>query len=377
MSTITQPTEEQLYGLVESYLDEQPHGLAITIGYATGTNEFPAAAYVFGSAYDQYYHNLNLGATTPFELGSLSKTFTATLSAFLGQKYNPSWETQTIGEYNVNVGSQFHPIPLRDLANYTSGLPTDNGTVKVVTLPELLPTPYTPAAMLGYLKGVGTGTWKPTDIGKAYTYSNLAVSILAQLIPQFDASTSSQDFTKLMAEWVFAPLGMINSGYFGDVFLDKLPLGYSYANPTTYSPTSPGHDVFPAYYGGGGVVSTPNDMLAWLQFNMGMLDPTVPALGRVLKKTQTPSTKVVRPGTDITMGLGWFLSEPKSGSGTVFKDGGLAGCDTYLVFVDWIETSSPSPAGVFVLINADGLTGAGGDPLSQSIAASVLSMMLG
>jgi serine-type D-Ala-D-Ala carboxypeptidase/endopeptidase len=377
MSTIIEPTEEQLYGLVESYLNEQPHGLAVTIGYATGTNQFPAAAYVFGSAYDQYDHDLDLGATTPFELGSLSKTFTATLAAFLGQKYNPGWETQTIGEYSVNVGPQFHPIPLRDLANYTSGLPTDNGTVKIVTLPELLPTPYSPAAMLGYLKGVGTGTWKPTDTGKAYTYSNLAVSILAQLIPQFAASTASQDLAELMSEWVFTPLGMINSGYFGEVFLDKLPLGYSYSNPTTYAPTAPGHDVFPAYYGGGGVVSTPNDMLAWLQFNMGMLAPTLPALGRVLKKTQTPSTKVVRPGTDVTMGLGWFVSEPQSGSGRVFKDGGLPGCDTYLTFVDWVGTSSASTAGVFVLINADGLTGSGGEPLSQSIAAAVLSIMLG
>jgi D-alanyl-D-alanine-carboxypeptidase/D-alanyl-D-alanine-endopeptidase len=374
MSTINEPTQEQLYGLVESYLNTQPQGLAIAIGFASPSGEGLHKVYTFGSASNQYGADLQLSATTPFELGSLSKTFTATLCAFLGQKYNPNWETQTIRDYDVNVGTQFYRIPLLTLANYTSGLPTDNGSVPIVTLPPFLPTPYNPAAMLGYLKGVGTSTWKPTDIGEAYTYSNLAFSILAQLIPQFHAGTASQDLSELMAKWVFMPLGMFSSAYFGDVFLDQLPLGYSYTSPTDFSGATPGHNVFPAYYGGGGVVSTPNDMLTWLQFNMGMLGGD--SLNSVLKKTQTASTKVTRPNTDIHVGLGWFLTEPQSDTGEVFKDGGLPGCDTYLVFVDWVGTGGPSPAGVFVLINADGLT-SGGVALSQSIAQSVLSIMLG
>jgi serine-type D-Ala-D-Ala carboxypeptidase/endopeptidase len=372
MSTINEPTEEQLYGLVESYIDAP--GYAFAIGYATGTNEFPPAVYVFGSVANQYNVDLDLSHTTLFELGSLSKTFTATLCAFLGRKHNPTWETQTIGEYNLNVGKQFDPIPLLALANYTSGLPTDNGTVPVVTLPDFLPTPYSPAAMLGYLKGVGTATWKPTKIGKAYTYSNLAFSILAQLIPQFANKTASKNLAELVAEWIFTPLSMTNSAYFEDVSLNELPVGYSYSSSSGDVPARPGHNVFPAYYGGGGVVTTPNDMLTWLQFNMGMLGET--GLGAVLKKTQTPSTEVIRPNSDTHMGLGWFLSEPATGTGNAFKDGGLPGCDTFMVFSRWVGTGSPSPAGVFVLINVDGLA-TGGVALSQSIAQSVLNIMLG
>ncbi len=370
MSTITQPTQEQLYELVESYLNTQPQGLAFAIGFASGSGGFQQV-YTFGSALNQYGNDLQLSATTPFELGSLSKTFTATLCAFLGQKYNPTWETQSIGDYDVNVGAQFHRIPLLALANYTSGLPTDNGSVPITTLPKYLPVPYCPPAMLGYLKGT---TLKPTEIGEAYTYSDLAFSILAQLIPQFDAHTASEDLAGLITEWVFTPLGMLGSAYFGDIFLDQLPVGYSYSSPNKFAATSPGHDVFPAYYGGGGVVSTPNDMLAWLQFNMGMRGTNF--LGSILTKTQSASTKVVRPSTDIHLGLGWFLTEPQSGTGRVFKDGGLPGCDTYLFFADWVGTGSPSAAGVFVLINADGLT-SGGVALSQSIAESVLSIMVG
>ena len=373
MSTINEPTQDYLNGLVESYYNAQP-GLAFAIGYATGTQEFQPSVYVFGSVFNQYNAPLSLGPTTYFELGSLSKTFTATLCAFLGHTYNPTWETQTIEEYSINVGSQFNPIPLLALANYTSGLPTDNGTVPIVTLPDFLPTPYYPAAMLGYLKGVGTAKWKPTDTGKAYTYSNLAFSILAQLLPQFDASIASSDLLELMAAYVFGPLMMHDSYYFGDIFLDQLPVGYTYKSSSGYSPVAQGHSVFPAYYGGGGVVTTPSDMLTWLQFNMGMLGNK--GLGAVLKKTQTPTTKVIRPNSDVHLGLGWFLSEPQSGTGNAFKDGGLPGCDTYMVFSRWVGTGSPSPAGVFVLINADGLT-SGGFALSQSIAQSVLSFMLG
>lgn len=372
MSTITAPTLDQLNALVAPYLNAHPEGLAFAIGYATGTGQWQPNVYVAGSVSNQYHVDLGLSEITLFELGSLSKTFTATLCAYLGRTYNPTWETQTIHEYSVNVGTQFYPIPLLALANYTSGLPTDNGSVPIVTLPDLLPTPYYPAAMLGYLKGVGTATWKPTDIGKAYTYSNLAFSILAQLLPQFDASTGSQDLSELMAELVFGPLHMNSTAYFGDIFLDQLPVGYSYPGG---SAAAPGHNVFPAYYGGGGVVSTPSDMLQWLQFNMGMVSNT--ALHPILKKTQTPSTKVMTP-TGGEMGLGWFLYDNwmQSGKTVLNKDGSLAGANTFMLFVDWVGTGAPSGAGVFVLTNSDGLTN-GSESAVQYIAQSILKIMLG
>jgi len=371
MRTVTQPTTTQLYNLVKPYLGLQPHAPAFAIGYATGTNDFAPSVYVAGSVHDQYGNNLNLSHNTLFELGSLSKTFTATLCAFLGHKYNRGWEHQTIREYNIDVGSQFYPIPLLALANYTSGLPTDNGTVPIVTFPTYQPRPYYPAAMLGYLKGVGTATWKPTDIGKAYTYSNLAFSILAQLIPQFHGSTASEDLTELMLEWVFGTLMMQNSFYSGDVFLNQLPVGFTYPGGT---PASPGHDVFPAYYGGGGVVSTPSDMLTWLQFNMGMLSTN--PLNSVLKKTQTPSTKVTSPNGG-KMGLGWFLADWTQPQITVLnKDGELPGYNSFMLFVDWVDTTAPSQAGVFVLTNSDGLMN-GPESAVQSIAQSVLKIMLG
>lgn len=367
--SVTQPTTTQLNNLVAPYLNAQPTGLAFAIGYATGTGAFPATGYLAGSVYDQYGNNLNLSNNTLFELGSLSKTFTSTLCAFLGQKYNPTWEKKTIGDYatHINVGTQFHPIPLLALANYTSGLPADN-VPPVTTLPEYLPVPYSPAAMLGYLKGTSL---KPTDISKTYTYSDLAFSTLAQLIPLFHSSTAAQDLAELMAEFVFTPASMPDTAYFEDIFLDQLPVGYNYPGP---SPANPGHDVFPAYYGGGGVVSTPNDVMTWLQLNMGIL--TTSPLYSAVQKAQTPSTSVLR-NNNTQLGLGWFINLPMGPNlPLVFKDGSLPGAESYMLLVDWAGTGSPSSAGVFVLTNSNGLT-SGGVDLTQSIAEAVLNIMLG
>jgi serine-type D-Ala-D-Ala carboxypeptidase/endopeptidase len=375
---VIQPTQTQLNNLVEPYLNAQPSGLAFVIGYATGTNQFTPSLYLAGNVQNQYNVDLDFTGNTLFEIGSLSKTFTSTLTAYLGKKYNPSWEKKTIGDYatKISVGSQFHPIPLVALANYTSGLPADNvSPPPTPSTPAYLPVPYSPAAMLGYLKG--TTKLKPTDIGKAYTYSNLAFSILAQIIPLFHSTTESEDLDALVTELIFGPLSMSSSAYFGDIYLDQLPVGYNYPGPAA---ANPGHAVFPAYYGGGGVVSTPSDILSWLQFNMGMNTTSDPALYSILQKTQTPSTSLTRPSDNAELGLGWFISTPV-GPGVlpwVFKDGSLPGYESFMVFVEWIGTGSPSSAGVFVLTNSNSLTG--GSPavdVSQYIAEAVLNIMLG
>jgi D-alanyl-D-alanine-carboxypeptidase/D-alanyl-D-alanine-endopeptidase len=373
MSTIVEPTDAQLQALVEPYLSKQTSGLAFAIGCASPTFQ---KLFVQGSLFNQNNVALELGPNTYFELGSLSKTFTTTLCGFLGGQHQPKWENQSVKDYSrafkrdgIQVGSQFHPIPLLALANFTSGLPADNLGSKG-TVPKFLPIPYSPAAMLGYLNG--TTTLQPNKISEAYTYSNLAFSILSQIIPLFSAKTASQDFPELMSEWVFGPLNMQNSHYFEDIFLDQLAVGYVYPGAVA---GVPGHNVFPAYYGGGGVVSTPGDILTWLQFNMGIL--TNNQLSLVLQKTQSPSTNITAGGA-TRLGLGWFIIDPSSsGPGSVFKNGALNGYSSYLQFLPWIGLSAPSQAGAFVLTNSSKLKTSSQKPADQTIVQAVLAIMQG
>jgi CubicO group peptidase (beta-lactamase class C family) len=102
----------------------------------------------------------------------------------------------------------------------------------------------------------------------------------------------------------------------------RLPRGFDAQG----EPAAPGSLYFPAYYGAGGLVSTPNDMMTWLQFNMGIIQQ--PQLDDVLSVTQSPQAAGVSGLSASTVpGLGWFVSDLESNSGSKLtvlqKDGGL------------------------------------------------------
>jgi serine-type D-Ala-D-Ala carboxypeptidase/endopeptidase len=371
MIDVREPTTAQLDRLVAQYLKGR-HNVAIAIGYASSNFQ---GLYLAGNVVNQFLQPMELNADTYFELGSVSKVFTTTLSAIIGAKYQPKWETQTIGDYTIDiradglrVGSQFYNIRLVDLANYTSGLPADDKGA--ADKPRFLPQPYSAAAMLGYLN---TPSLQPLPPGTAYAYSNLGFSVLAQIIPLFISGDVSSDFDQLMYQWLLEPLNMYNTHFFEDIPLDQLPLGFSYSTGSQVS-EKPGWPVFPAYYGAGGLVSTPGDMMTWLQFNMGLFNSS---LTPVLSTTQKPSTTIATPNND-RLGLGWFLSPATRPPipGFVSKNGALAGYNSLIQFCRWVATEEPSLAGVFVLTNSDKLKNSAGAVADSGITTAVLDIML-
>jgi serine-type D-Ala-D-Ala carboxypeptidase/endopeptidase len=120
-------------------------------------------------------------------------------------------------------------------------------------------------------------------------------------------------------------------------------------------------------------------MLQWLKFNMGLIQ--VESLTPLLPALQTPSTTVEAWG-NTQLGLGWFITPASAGSpGSVWKDGGFEGTNTYIVFLPSdAPGSSPSQAGVFVLLNAGGITSDhtnDGPEVSAAIANDLLAIMQG
>lgn len=370
MVTISAPTTQQLDDLVSSYLSTQDTGLAFVIGYASPQISDNGGIYLNGNLIDQYERVMSLGNDTLFEIASVSKTFTATLYAYLLGNYGH--QDPTLGDFfkgarRYPIGTQFYDIKVAELLNYTSGLPADN---QAAFGPPFWPQPYTVPGMCGFLDMTD---YQPTGSGTAYTYSNLGFA-LAATVAQRMAGGSDASFIELVHDHVFAPLGMTSSTYFGRTDIARLPLGYVYKNPTTYGPTRPGWPGFPAYNGAGGVVTTPNDMMAWLQYNMGILQNS--ALTPLLPSLQTASTGVTT-GQGAQLGLGWFLSPSSSSMPTVWKDGEISGCNS---FVQFLQSSAPgttaSDAGVFVLTNASGLKKDGTEVVA-SLAYDVLLLMQG
>ncbi len=84
MGNIVEPTKVQLDDLVAPYLTTQPSGLGFAIGYASPSFAPPYGSLYFKGNYQNQFPNnvpLAVSETTPFEIASISKTFTATLYA--------------------------------------------------------------------------------------------------------------------------------------------------------------------------------------------------------------------------------------------------------------------------------------------------------
>lgn len=361
---ISEPTQDQLNALVAPYLETQPTGLGFVIGYAG-----PGFEGIFraGNLVNHWKNPIDFNNDTPFELASVSKTFTATLYAVVARAQG--WNTAlTLGDLSLGIGTQFSNIPVVSLVNYTSGLPADSKDA--TDFPPFLPKPYSVAGMLGYLNATDMS---PTGTGEHYTYSNLGFGIMGgAVIPQLAGSKST--YEDLVRDNIFTPLGL-SAAFFADIRIDQLPLGYDYKG-TEPQPSDPGWEFFPAYDGAGGIVASANGMMTWLKFNMGLSENTV--LTSLLPVLQSPSTAVTTSGGD-GLGLGWFM-RPASDTtfATVWKDGDLSGFSSFITFLpsSW-PGEIPSQAGVFVLMNCNGLKNESGAELSAVLANDVLCYMQG
>jgi Beta-lactamase len=206
MTTIIMPTPDQLCALVKPYLDKQPSGLAFAIGYASPQFSSPYGFFYFkGNVSSQFGQTLTLDKNTPFQLASVSKTFTATLYALLVRSANPSL---TVGDYIVpngplQISSTLAGISLDELVNYTSGLPQDNET-DVNTTPPNLPLPYSMTGMLSYLNASPPAV---SGTGTTYTYSNLAFGLMAAILSgttprgRTDSRASSASACSIRCRW--------------------------------------------------------------------------------------------------------------------------------------------------------------------------------
>ena len=378
LSSIVQPTESQLDSLVEPYLVRQQLGLGFAIGYASPQFTPPGQLYFRGNIQNQFGGRLRLDGDALFEIASISKTFTATLYALLIRSVSA---LKTVGDYIVpdgplHISWTLADIPLDALMNYTSGLPEDDENGSVDT-PPYWPLPYSLRAMLSYLDAC------PPVIAKSgckYTYSNLGFALMAAILAGSPPTLAA--FRNLVESKIFGPLGM-KSRFFSEVSLAHLPLGYEYdyQQSPVYEAIAPGFEFLPAYDGASGVVGSANDMLQWLLFNMGINQN--PELTPLLPVLQQPSTKVVYG--NYKLGLSWFIFEPTSGSNvpaSISKEGALDGFDSCIAFLPSSGTPGvdPSQAGVFVLVNADQITGdqqSNGPFLPSVLASDILLIMQG
>jgi CubicO group peptidase (beta-lactamase class C family) len=143
---------------------------------------------------------------TLFEIGSISKTFTATLLAHFVQQGKIKLE-DPINKYLPDSIAKMEfngkPITIQSLSNHSSGLPRVPDDLFVGAEKSNPYKHYDNKKLFAYLK-----QFKPTrEPGAQYDYSNLAVGLLGVILERVSGKTYEQ----LVKEIIWKPLKMDNS----------------------------------------------------------------------------------------------------------------------------------------------------------------------
>ncbi|MDY0885682.1 class C beta-lactamase [Dongia soli] len=282
-------------------------------------------AYVFNYGIASKKSGQKVNDETLFEIGSVSKTFTATLAGYAQVTGALSLSDKATKYLPALAGSSFDTISLLDLGVYTAG-----------GLPLQFPDNVTDqATMVAYYKD-----WQPAYApGTHRLYSNASIGLFGYLAAQ----SLGQSFDDLMAQKVFPAFGLTHS--YIHVPQNKMAsYAYGYSKDGKPIRVRPGVLDSEAY----GVKTTASDMIRFLAANMNgaKLDDT---FRRAISVAQSGYDKI----GDMTQGLGWEMYDYP-----VTLDRLLAGNSSDMVLKphDVTRLSPPVPPRQDVLINKTGST---------------------
>ncbi|NQD95678.1 beta-lactamase [Pseudomonas sp. CrR25] len=252
------------------------------------THEIPGMAVAVSLDGQRYYFNYGVAsretgqAVTPdtlFEIGSVSKTFTATLAAYAQESGRLSLADHASQHLAALQGSSFERISLLDLGIYTAG-----------GLPLQFPDEVTDQQqMIAYYN-----QWRPTYApGTHRRYSNPSIGLLGYLT----AKSMGESYQALLERRLFPKLGLSHS--YIDVPPEQMThYAQGYTRENTPIRVSPGVLDAEAY----GVKSSATDMLRFVEVNLHSAELEAP-LQRAIRATHRGHYRV----GDMTQGLGWEL----------------------------------------------------------------------
>lgn len=230
------------------------------------------------------------------------------------------------------------PIRLVNLATHTSGLPREQPGGAAHRPVFVWPTKSQRWSWLG------TATLKKAP-GSQANYSNLAFDLLADAL----SNAAGKPYPQLLEQLVTRPLGMKDTTFTPSPDQCKRLM-------VAEKGASPCNNTLAAI-GSGGVYSTPEDMMRWMQqFLSSGIYPRTSQADRMqtLIYQRNQLTRVVGmdvPGRADALGLGWVYMAPKEGRpGIIQKTGGGGGFITYMAMIP------QKNIGAFVVITRSPLT---------------------
>ena len=303
-------SEPQIRRLVEKFVDDDRQSVGVVAGM-TGAEGRVVVGYGRLSAGDPTRPD----GDTVFEIGSVTKVFTSTVLADLVSRGELRLDTTVqslLGDEARMPAAEGVEITLGHLATHSSGLPRlpDNLDPEDPANPY---ADYTVDDLYAFLSSHELDR----DIGETAEYSNVGYGLLGHAL----ALREGTDFETLVVERILEPLQMPDTAV--------------ELTPALRERLAAGHDGrlepaanwdLPALGGAGALRSTVNDLLTFLEANLGLRESS---LGEAMELARMPQRRDHALGMDI--GLGWIIAE-EGDRQLVWHNGATGGYASFIGF---------------------------------------------
>jgi CubicO group peptidase (beta-lactamase class C family) len=259
------------------------------------------------------------GSNTVFEIGSITKTFSANLLFHLQEEglLDIGKPVTSFLPSLAGYDSVLNRIVLKDLASQQSGLPRlPSNLDKIKEYSLMQPYKYYNRehlyAYLSSLKNISPGK---------YGYSNLGFGLLSTI----EENASGLTFESLLEKYIFRPLSMPASSSNRKKTMTDTATGYFYGKPAEYW-------EFDCLAGAGAIKSNAADMLSYLEAHYSIQDEK---FSKIVQKITVP---VGPAGPGMQVCYGWHTLEDLKHR-AFWHNGGTYGFSTYAAFEPVSKTS--------------------------------------
>lgn len=233
------------------------------------------------------------GIHTNFNIGSLTKQFTAFCIIDLGEKKQLSLDDKLIKYFpgfNKKVGEL---VSIRQLLSHSSGI------IDHYAYADTAHTRHaTDQDVLNAIQNIDSTYFIP---GTRYRYSNTAYCLLALIIEKI----SGRSYSEYLQGEIFNRLAMRRTTVFraGNPIAERA-IGYAYdSSNQTFSRQDADEGIFFSTEGDGGIYTSIGDYALWWKF----LQDTSTKYKNVVEAVRS-SHLAVRPEAKLFYGYGWFVS---------------------------------------------------------------------
>ncbi len=292
-------------------------------------------------------HNVTMTPNHIFEIGSLTKQFTAVATLLLVQQDKLALNTP-INQFYPNIKMPHGTITIEHLLSHTSGL------VDPINSPEFLTTRLQESISLtDLMTQFQNGYWQHAP-GERIIYSNVGYSMLADIIEK----TSKTSYLEFLSKHIFKPANMTTTSQVSFSITKNKATGYTYQGDT---PRQNDFINLQWAYGAADLISTTKDLA---RFNTQLMNKQL--LNDVyLTKFLAPIT--LNNGTK-TRGSYTYSLENYEQHDVITMSGSTFGYASHSMYFPEQKRY------ILVLANSDGING-GGWISPQTVAQSIAKQL--